>query len=311
MDIEKEFEKFVEEIEEKLGGYAGSRHKKIERDKYNKKRKGQGLEDEFEKEASTYRDKARDDEKKKKRHFAFGGKKDKTRHGAGGYGKGSEEVEEGFKDLPPHLQKSLKDFEKKQKKLKSQFPDLKTKTFVYNPETGKPDIEIKEKIMDLEDTIKKIIGETNKNDKSDDGDGLDAVQPKAVKKKFKDRKDKDIDNDGDTDDSDKFLHKKRKAISKAISKEEVNEAYWKVSIPDMTPIFVETGSKSDIMKDMRKKLKPEALKGLAIERVSKAEMIKTYRNLVKGEGGEEEEPKKEEKIPSKLFGHIKTLMQKN
>jgi hypothetical protein len=59
--------------------------------------------------------------------------------------------------------------------------------------------------------------ETNKNNKSDDGEGLDAVQPKAVKKKFKDRKDKDIDNDGDTDDSDKFLHKKRKAISKAVS----------------------------------------------------------------------------------------------
>ena len=38
-------------------------------------------------EASTYRDKARDDEKKKKRHFAFGGKQDKTRHGKGGYGK--------------------------------------------------------------------------------------------------------------------------------------------------------------------------------------------------------------------------------
>ena len=46
-------------------------------------------------EASTYRDRTREDEKKKKRHFAFGGKKDKTRHGAGGYGKGSEEVEEG------------------------------------------------------------------------------------------------------------------------------------------------------------------------------------------------------------------------
>ena len=74
--------------------------------------------------------------------------------------------------------------------------------------------------MDLEDTVKQVIGETNKNDKSDDGDGLDAVQPKAVKKKFKDRKDKDIDNDGDTDDSDKFLHKKRKAISKAINKEQ-------------------------------------------------------------------------------------------
>ena len=64
------------------------------------------------------------------------------------------------------------------------------------------------------------VTETNKNDKSDDGEGLDAVQPKAVKKKFKDRKDKDIDNDGDVDDSDKFLHKRRKAISKAVSKEE-------------------------------------------------------------------------------------------
>ena len=66
------------------------------------------------------------------------------------------------------------------------------------------------------------VAETNKNDKSDDGEGLDAVQPKAVKKKFKNRKDKDIDNDGDVDDSDKFLHKRRKAVSKAISKEEGN-----------------------------------------------------------------------------------------
>jgi len=63
--------------------------------------------------------------------------------------------------------------------------------------------------------------ETNKNNKSDDGDGMDAVQPKAVKKKFKDRKDKDIDNDGDVDDSDKFLHKRRKAVSKAVKGESI------------------------------------------------------------------------------------------
>ena len=56
--------------------------------------------------------------------------------------------------------------------------------------------------------------ETNKNDKSDDGDGLDAVQPKAVKKKFKDRKDKDIDNDGDVDDSDEYLHHKLGTVAK-------------------------------------------------------------------------------------------------
>ena len=76
------------------------------------------------------------------------------------------------------------------------------------------------KVKSLVDTIKDMFykTETNKNDKSDDGDGLDAVQPKAVKKKFKDRKDKDIDNDGDVDDSDKFLHKRRKAISKAVGK---------------------------------------------------------------------------------------------
>ena len=75
------------------------------------------------------------------------------------------------------------------------------------------------KTYDVEEALKKIK-ETNKNDKSDDGEGMDAVQPKAVKKKFKDRKDKDIDNDGDVDSSDKFLHKKRKAISKAIDKNE-------------------------------------------------------------------------------------------
>ena len=51
-------------------------------------------------------------------------------------------------------------------------------------------------------------------------EALDAVNPKAVKKKFKDRKDKDIDNDGDVDASDKYLHKRRKAISKAVKNEE-------------------------------------------------------------------------------------------
>ena len=45
---------------------------------------------------------------------------------------------------------------------------------------------------------------------------MDKVNPVAVKKKFKDRKDKDIDNDGDVDDSDRYLHKRRKAISKEI-----------------------------------------------------------------------------------------------
>ena len=72
------------------------------------------------------------------------------------------------------------------------------------------------------------VKEDNTNDKSDDGDGLDKVQPKAVKKKFKDRKDKDINNDGKVDSSDKFLHKRRKAVSKAMgeSLKETVIAMW-------------------------------------------------------------------------------------
>ena len=79
-----------------------------------------------------------------------------------------------------------------------------------------------------DDDDEKKVDETNKNDKSDDGEGMDAVQPKAVKKKFKDRKDKDIDNDGDTDDSDEYLHKRRKAIAKN-TKESWQEAVKKVA----------------------------------------------------------------------------------
>ena len=60
----------------------------------------------------------------------------------------------------------------------------------------------------LADTAAKVVSE-----------GLDKVNPVAVKKKFDDRKDKDIDNDGDTDSTDKYLHKRRAAISKAMKED--------------------------------------------------------------------------------------------
>jgi hypothetical protein len=53
----------------------------------------------------------------------------------------------------------------------------------------------------------------------------DPVDKTEIKGKFKDRDDKDIDNDGDVDSSDEYLHKRRKAIAKAMKKNNINEAY--------------------------------------------------------------------------------------
>ena len=64
-------------------------------------------------------------------------------------------VEEGAKDLPPHLQKLIKKIEKRQKDWNKQNPKAQIKTLVWNPETGKPDIEIKE--GQLDDNIVDLI----------------------------------------------------------------------------------------------------------------------------------------------------------
>ena len=76
---------------------------------------------------------------------------------------------------------------------------------------------------------------------------LDPVNPVAVKKKFKNRKDQDVDNDGDVDDSDKYLHKKRKAISKAVTKEhhqkDADGNVIEHEDEDTTPASVEEGKK--------------------------------------------------------------------
>ena len=125
----------------------------------------------------------------------------------------------------------------------------------------------------LQEAIRSVVdahlAEDNTNDKSDDGEGLDKVQPKAVKKKFKDRKDKDIDNDGDEDDSDKFLHKKRKAISKAIDKKKKS---GKEETIDTDPKLDEDcGDKHDepMSDDERKKIVSTFFKGLKKEDYAK------------------------------------------
>ena len=65
---------------------------------------------------------------------------------------------------------------------------------------------------------KKFVVGGKEYDVKQEQEKMDKVNKVALAKKFKDRKDKDIDNDGDVDSTDKYLHKRRKAISKAIDK---------------------------------------------------------------------------------------------
>jgi len=90
----------------------------------------EAFKEEIEKEASTYTDKARDDEKKKKKHFAFGGKK-KSRHGESGYGKG-EEMDREFAEAFGLDERKMTDGEKEEreeivKKLKPKLQSFKDK----------------------------------------------------------------------------------------------------------------------------------------------------------------------------------------
>lgn len=142
-----------------------------------------------------------------------------------------------------------KEIKKQDKKLGNTKEEVKYPHMMYDPKTGKeveaktpedheklakmgythekPDVKefvtvdgAKRRVKEGDQRLKanKKVEDAS-NDKSDDGDGMDKVDPKAAKKKFADRKDKDIDNDGDVDSSDKFLHKRRKAIGKTMQKE--------------------------------------------------------------------------------------------
>ena len=226
MDIEKLFKEFVEKEwhdgHEPQGGY----------DHYD--------EDEEVEEARTYLD--RKDEKKKKGFTPQSQKKKRWGSGGYGKGEEVEEseedeayggtakkkksqkilkskgyfhrkdrpagwvedseVEEGYKDLPPHLQKLVKKIEKKQKDWNKQNPDAKIQTLVYNPETGKPDIIVKE-TMKLEDTVKQVVMGEHKGDKPHKHPHEDEVK----------KEDSDKDEPGTQGDMAAY-QKKRKAVAK-------------------------------------------------------------------------------------------------
>jgi|TARA_R110002111_G_C5796383_1_gene354807 hypothetical protein len=66
-------------------------------------------------------------------------------------------------------------------------------------------------------------------------------------------------------------------------KEYVGEAFFKVTIPDVAPTFVEAGSESAVKANMRKVLKTSVIDELEIERVTPATMKKMYRDMAKGD----------------------------
>ena len=112
---------------------------------------------------------------------------------------------------------------------------------------------------------------------------LDPVNKKALKKDFDDRKDKDIDNDGDVDSSDKYLAKRRKAVSKAMKKEEsISEAVGKDIAKKMMGSKTMKGFASKVAKmktvtkgDLEKML-PDFVAGADISKLFETDTTENY-----------------------------------
>ena len=81
---------------------------------------------------------------------------------------------------------------------------------------------LNQRLTGLYEDIGYVLNRYYEIDEALDPVDTDDVEPEDD---FEDREDTDIDNDGDTDDSDKYLHKKRQAITKAVqsTKEELDK----------------------------------------------------------------------------------------
>ena len=79
--------------------------------------------------------------------------------------------------------------------------------------TAKESQILNQRLTALYEDIGHVLNRYYEIDESLDKVDTDEVEPEDD---FEDREDKDIDNDGDSDDSDEYLHKKRKAITKAV-----------------------------------------------------------------------------------------------
>jgi hypothetical protein len=151
----------------------------------------------------------------------------------------------------------------------------------------KEDIDVEEKKLSLEEAVMlSVFGEAKKDekkdkkapetDKDDDGEGMDPVDKKALKKDYDDRAkdgDGDLDNDGDEDKTDKYLHKKRQAVTKAIdNKKKGPKSNGKSEPVDTTPTMDEE------MTDAQQRKRDEIMKGLEKR---KGEFVSKYGDRAK------------------------------
>jgi hypothetical protein len=91
---------------------------------------------------------------------------------------------------------------------------------------------------------------------------LDKVKTEALDPVGKE--DADIDNDGDTDKSDKYLHKRRKAIGKAIANKNVKEGFsnWRQDLAEVVDGVVDDENKQiKEKKNIKNKVKTSAMGG--------------------------------------------------
>ena len=163
-----------------------------------------------------------------------------------------------------------------------------------------------------QDAAKKRVQDKTKKKQMEKGissagytkEGLDPVNPVAVKKKFANRKDRDLDNDGDTDSSDKYLHKRRKAIAGAMKKR------MSEGVRDMDP---EKGT-------AERKARLEKKRGMKLDdhpqyKKEEVEQVDENRAAARAAGGYKDDSKKQTD-PSKagftgISGSIKDIMRQN
>ena len=110
-------------------------------------------------------------------------------------------------------------------------------------------------------------------------EAMDDVDKGALKGKHKDRKDKDIDNDGDVDSSDKYLHKRRKAISKSIKKDKEGDV-------EMNP-KLDKGSKENSVEQKESTIRQKLLAVLENKQTKGATKPETMDDKLKGKGAKD------------------------